>query len=135
MAIQTKLQSFGDWLKDNPSDKTSNIVSVKRFKQKSLVTPTELAFGSVAVGNQSVQMVATILNTGTEELPINAIEAVGDFFFSTNAPIGGTLRPNESAQIAVSFRPQYAAAVTGGIYVDTGDAAGNRFILLRALGT
>lgn len=99
------------------------------------IFPVELSFGTVSVGSSSNQQTAQIKNSGLQPLPIKSISAVGDYLVETNAPLEGFLDIGESAEIKVSFVPRRSGIATGGIYIDTGDAAGQEFINLVGYGT
>lgn len=97
------------------------------------VSPAALSFGSVNVGSTST-LIGTFKNVGYRSLPISAINAVGDYEITTTCPIGGELPVDGQCQISVRFKPVRAGTATGGVYVNTGNAAGAEFIRLTGVG-
>lgn len=96
------------------------------------IEPRELFFGSVNVGTNSAEQIATLTNTGISDLPITSIEAVGVFSVITDAP--ATLLPGQSCTLRITMTPTTVGAVTGAVLVQTGDAAGHEWVRLQGAG-
>lgn len=96
------------------------------------VDPPALYFGTVAVGEQSATQRAVVTNVGYRAVPIKSVMGVGDFVVSSEHP--QMLEPGETFLVAAMFAPQRGGASSGGIYVDTGDAAGREFVMLMGAG-
>lgn len=90
------------------------------------VTPTKMTFGSVTVGSMSAAQTGTVRNTGYRPLRILDITPVGEFLVTHDAPL--VLQPGETFSISVIFNPQHVGLCSGGVYIDTGNAAGKEFI-------
>lgn len=96
------------------------------------VDPPALYFGTIDVGNQSAIQRAVVTNIGYKAVPILSVTGVGDFVVSSEHPL--SLEPGETFLVAAMFAPQRGGAASGGIYVDTGDAAGKEFVMLMGAG-
>jgi aryl-phospho-beta-D-glucosidase BglC (GH1 family) len=103
-----------------------------RRKESGMLGPSEMNFGILGINDISPAQTAVLHNNGYDDLPINGMTIVGDFVITTDC--GASLLPGESCQISVQFNPKREGLLTGGIYVDTGDAAGAEFIKLRGSG-
>lgn len=101
---------------------------------RGMVTPSELNFGSIDVGNTSGTQTITVVNTGIRPLPIKEIRSSGPFVVSNNCPEGGELAPGATCSINVLFNPAQEGLLTGSVYVDTGDAAGTEYVSLLGSG-
>ena len=101
---------------------------------RGMVTPSELNFGSIDVGNTSGTQTITVVNTGIRPLPIKEIRSSGSFVVSHNCPEGGELAPGATCNINVLFNPVQEGLLTGSVYVDTGDAAGTEYVSLLGSG-
>ena len=92
------------------------------------IYPASLVYPDTKVGNTSIALTVMLTNKGYETLPINSITAVGDFSL---VPGWATeVLAGETIDVQVKFVPQGRGALTGGLYIDTGDAAGQEFISL-----
>ena len=103
-----------------------------RRKEKGQLSPSEMNFGTIEIDGLSAAQTATLTNLGYDALPINRITAVGDFTITSDCP--PHLAPGESCSVVINFNPKREGIITGGLYVDTGDAAGTEFIKLRGSG-
>lgn len=103
-----------------------------RRKEKGVLSPAEMNFGTIDIDGLSAAQTATLTNTGYDSLPIARITAVGDFTITSDCP--AHLAPGESCSVVINFNPKREGIITGGLYVDTGDAAGTEFIKLRGTG-
>lgn len=97
------------------------------------VNPPQLYFGTIDTGETSPVQSITVTNVGYRTLPILSVQAVGDFVVTSEAP--ASIEPGESFRIMVMFVPVRGGATSGGVYVDTGDAAGKEFVMLMGAGT
>lgn len=67
------------------------------------VTPSELSFGSVAIGQSSPNLYFTVLNTGSGVL--SGTCSTSPPFYFADPPCDYDLGPNEFADIALYFKP------------------------------
>lgn len=124
-----------DYYKETDHDRSSRRIRDMPFgrrKEKGIVTPDEMNFGTIEIDGLSSSQTATILNSGYDALPIRRITAVGDFVITSDCP--PSLAPGEACRVVINFNPKREGIITGGIYVDTGDAAGTEFVKLRGTG-
>lgn len=96
------------------------------------VDPPALYFGTLATGEISAMQRVVVTNVGFRTLPIKSVSGVGDFVVSSEHP--SSIEPGETFYVGVQFAPQRAGAASGGVYVDTGDAAGTEFVMLMGAG-
>lgn len=97
------------------------------------VDPPALYFGTVDVGELSAVQRVVVTNVGYRTLPIMSVSGVGDFVVTSEHP--QSLEPGETFLISAQFHPVRGGAASGGIYVDSGDAAGREFVMLMGAGT
>lgn len=95
-------------------------------KEAGALSSDEMDFGTININDVSPAQIAILYNTGYDDLLIKNMIVVGDFLITTNC--GDHLKPGETCQINVQFNPKHEGNLTGGVYVDTEDAAGNKFI-------
>ena len=107
---------------------------LERKAYKGQVLPDIMTFGSIALGSVSASQSVVVTNVGFRPLPIVDVVGVGDFIVSSNCPIGGTLPPGEACLISVIFAPKREGNQSGGVYVNTGNAAGTEFVQLLGTG-
>lgn len=100
---------------------------------KGVIGPSELNFGSIPKDALSPVQIGIITNTGYDNLPITAITVVGDYTITSDCP--SSLAPGESCHVSITFNPKREGMITGGVYLDTGNAQGTEFIKLRGSGT
>jgi hypothetical protein len=82
--------------------------------------PSNLAFGNVVV-NKSVTLTATILNTGTTNVSINAASITGTAFSIVSQPsYPVTLDPNAAVQYTIQFAPAAMGTASGMLTVTSG---------------
>lgn len=103
-----------------------------RRKEDGLLVPSEMNFGTIDIDDLSASQTATLMNKGYDTLKIKSMSVVGDFLVTTDC--GSELEPGESCSISIQFNPKREGILTGGIYVDTGDASGTEFIKLLGSG-
>jgi len=102
-------------------------------RESLVIYPTNLVFPSLVPGLVSPPFPVMITNDGYDLVVINEIKIVGDFKFYV-IPTVQSLTPGQHASLQVQFTPKREGAVTGGIYLNTGSAAGEEFILLSGTG-
>lgn len=128
-------KSFLDFIQSNPLlNNSSRVVNDWKIKPryKGSVLPSAMTFGMQTVNSQSAMQTGVVTNIGAFPLPIRSIVGVGDWIVTNNCP--AVLQPGQSCEIAVVFNPSRAGLLTGGVYVDTGDAGGTEFIQLMGTG-
>lgn len=104
-----------------------------RIKQNLSLHPGTLAFGSVAVGQTSSPQTVMVTNTGFASVQLSAIQVVGDFALSSASFT--VIEPNEIKDLQVTFTPTATGARSGGVYLNSGDAAGAEFVPLSGTGS
>jgi hypothetical protein len=92
------------------------------------LTPSTIIFGAQKVSTTSVAAQATLTNTGTGTLSVSSIATTGDFAVASTVPsgglCGGTLAPNASCIINITFTPTVTGTRPGSLSV-TDNAAGS----------
>jgi len=85
------------------------------------VSPTRLAFGSVAVGQTSGAMVATLRNDGVVSFAVNSISLTGSYasWYSQTNNCPANLAAGASCTISVRFRPQAALSKSAKLSIAT----------------
>ena len=124
-----------DYYKETDHDRSSRRIRDMPFgrrREKGQLAPDDMSFGTVAIDGLSAAQTATLTNLGYDDLPIKKITAVGDFVITSDCP--SSLAPGESCSVVINFNPKREGIITGGLYVDTGDAAGTEFAKLRGTG-
>ena len=92
---------------------------------------SNLTFGSVTVGTPS-SLPVTLTNTGTGNVSISGVSASGTGFTASGGS-GVTLAPNQSTTVTVTFDPNAAGSVTGGLVIAS-NAANSTNIALSGTG-
>ena len=129
---------YQEWKYFRLSDQWSSRIIVDHADRpalKGLLTPDAITFGTLASGNLSNVQTVTLTNVGYSPLAVDKVRIVGDFIMSSNMPVDGVLDVNESVQFNIQFAPVRDGLATGGLYVDTEDAAGNEFVNLIGYGS
>lgn len=96
------------------------------------VTPPQMEFGNILRYASSVVQQATVTNVGHLPVKIGNITAAGDYVVSTQAPT--FLLPGKQFLLSITFQPKRVGLQVGGVYVNSGDAAGTEFIKLLGRG-
>lgn len=104
-----------------------------RKPKQSALNPAELVYGYWEPNELSTPQTAVLTNIGYQDLPIASIRSVGEWTVTTDCP--STLRPGETCSITAYFNPLSSGLKTGAIYVDTGDAGGQKVVILRGAGS
>jgi hypothetical protein len=95
--------------------------------------PTNIPFGSQAVGSTSVPIVVTLKNSGTSALSITAPATSGDFAQINNC--GSALPAGGSCQFNVTFKPTTFGARTGFLTVADSATRATQAVSLSGTGT
>lgn len=99
------------------------------------VSPTSLAFGTVAVGSTSPVAVITVTNYTSAAVAINSVVASGDFIYTTGGgtPCGASIPANGICTLGVEFSPTVTGAISGNLTVSF--AAGDSPLAVSLSGT
>jgi hypothetical protein len=100
--------------------------------QTAQLSPTSLKFGNQAVGFTTVQKTVTLTNTGTAALVIGGVTTSGDF--ATNNLCPGSLAPNGSCKINVTFTPTVAGIRAGTLTLTDNAGSGTQTVPLSGTG-
>ena len=100
--------------------------------QTAQLSPTSLKFGAQAVGYTTVQKTVTLTNSGTAALVIAGVTASGDF--ATNNLCPGSLPPNVSCKINVTFTPTVTGSRTGTLTLTDNAGTGTQTVPLIGAG-
>lgn len=101
------------------------------------LSPTTLAFGSIAKGTASPPLSVTLTNSGSTALPITSITLAGTnraLFTQTNT-CGSSVAGGSTCTIRVVFTPTSAGAKTATLDVNAGGGAGTQTVALTGSGT
>lgn len=117
-----------DWFRVNRNWSSRVIHNMHPWQRpyKGVVTPSKMTFGTIKVGDQSATQTGTFRNVGYRPLKIESITAVGEFLVTHDAPL--VVEPGATFSLSVIFNPQSVGLKSGGVYINTGDAAGTEFI-------
>jgi HYDIN/CFA65/VesB family protein len=97
------------------------------------VTPTSLAFGSVATTTTSSAKTVTIKNTGTATLNINGV-SISPSQFAVSGPGSTSIAPGGSASYNVSFTPAGVSTYSGSLAFTTNSATAVASVALSGTG-
>jgi Bacterial Ig-like domain (group 3)/Abnormal spindle-like microcephaly-assoc'd, ASPM-SPD-2-Hydin/Beta-propeller repeat len=89
---------------------------------------TALNFGNSAIGVASPPMTATIENTGQSPLNISAVAASANFNVSANT-CTGTIQPQTTCTISVTFTPPTATFFNGTLTITDNDPLGTQQVV------
>lgn len=121
---------FPHHLKESSYKEHHRSGSVPRTKIS--VFPAIVSFNTLYINSASPAKRVLVKNTGELDVKISGVRVAGDYTVSHNAPV--TLRPDESFLVSIVFSPTAYGPRQGGVYIDTGDAAGNEYISLMGYG-
>ena len=79
------------------------------------VSPTALAFGSVATGSSSAPRTVNVTNSGSAAAPVGSVTTTGDF--SQTNTCGTGIGAGSSCTVTVTFRPTASGSRTGTLTV------------------
>lgn len=96
------------------------------------VAPNLLDFGDCVTGLSSYPQTILLVNSGYDLVTIHQVVPVGDFVLI--GPVVTEVLPGQTVPLQVKFAPSRAGAITGGVYIDTGNAAGQEFVKLIGTG-
>lgn len=119
-------------LNNNSSRKiTGNTKGVPPYQLT--LEPPSLNFGTAFVSQSSPPLTVKVTNTGFMVLTIIGLRVVGPFTMTNNAPL--YLKPGESFEITVVFKPRSTGWQTGGIFIRTHKDVDDTFIELTGEGS
>ena len=101
---------------------------------KAEIHPAQIYFGDTMVNNQSAFHTISVKNVGTGPLVITDVVTVGDFTGAVVETPPITIGVGGVIEVLVYFRPRETGSRTGGIYFNTGDAAGDEMVELYGSG-
>jgi hypothetical protein len=99
------------------------------------ITPTTLAFGTVAVGSTSAAKIVTLTNNQTSTLSFSDSASGNYAIVSTGTTCTGSLAPAAKCNLAVTFSPTEAGAVNGAVAISDGTSFSPQLVLLSGSGT
>src|ERR1051326_3182390 len=97
------------------------------------VTPTSLAFGSVATNTSSSSQAVKITNTGTVTLNISGV-SISPSQFAVSGPTSTSIAPGSSAAYNVTFSPMAVNAYSGTMSFSTNSATAVPAVTLNGTG-
>ena len=98
------------------------------------LSPTSLAFGSLAVGSTSSAQTVTVKNTGTGVLNLSS-ETVSAPFLKSASTCGSSLAVSASCTISIEFKPTTAATSSGTLIVASNGKSTPATVTLTGTGT
>lgn len=126
------IDQFTDLNSDQSSGPIHNYPTDKAEYMLNLF-PSSMEFADTKVGKTSSPVPLVLINTGYSTLEITGVQVVGCFELVGSYP--QILQPDQAISIMVRFAPKFKGFATGGVYIETGNAAGNEFIALNGTGT
>lgn len=132
MPAYQPLDQFTD-LNDEQSSESVHNYPADKAEFMLNVFPDTLEFTDTKVGDNSSPVPLVLINVGYSALVIANVEVVGPFELVSSYP--QELQPDQVMSILVRFVPKFKGPTTGGIYIETGNAAGREFIKLTGVGT
>src|SRR6187399_2474866 len=127
------LEHFKDTDDDASTVRIRDMPYGKR-REKLTIFPTSLVFPPIPMKSVSVPYPVMITNTGYDVVAIRSVRVVGDFATFGQVPVI-SLVPGQYAFMQLTFNPKRQGSVTGGVYLDTGNAVGEQFIRLSGSAT
>jgi hypothetical protein len=118
---------------DEQSSEPIHNYPTDKAEYKLEVFPTAITFANTKVGDASSPIPLVLMNKGYSALTIQNVRVVGDFELVDNYPL--ELQPDQALSIQIRFVPKVKGTITGGVFIDTGDAAGREFIDLAGFAT
>jgi phospholipase C len=85
-----------------------------------VLTPSQLAFGSQAVGTTSVPMTVALTNQNSFAILMGTVTATDDFIVSTNN-CPATLGPGQNCAVQVEFSPDETGSTSGTLFISDSD--------------
>jgi hypothetical protein len=112
---------------------TETIGSSTPGTSQGTVTPTSLAFGSVATNTSSTSQAVKITNTGSATLNISGV-SISPSQFAVSGPTSTSIAPGSSASYSVTFSPTAVTAYSGTISFSTNSATAVPAVTLSGTG-
>ena len=112
---------------------TETIGSSTPGTSQGTVTPTSLAFGSVATNTSSTSQAVKITNTGSATLNISGV-SISPSQFAVSGPTSTSIAPGSSATYSVTFSPTAVSAYSGTISFRTNSATAVPAVTLSGTG-
>jgi hypothetical protein len=125
------LQEFIDQDQDQTSRRIRDMPFGKH-KESLQISTGSLAFADTGKDYESPSQAIVLTNDGYGDLNIYGHELLGEFILKSDMPT--KLLPGEVATIQIAFKPTELGALTGSLYLDTGNAAGDEFVELSGTG-
>jgi len=97
------------------------------------VTPTSLAFGSVATNTSSTSQAVKVTNTGSATLNISGV-SISPSQFAVSGPTSTSIAPGSSATYSVTFSPTAVSAYSGTMSFSTNSATAVSAVTLSGTG-
>lgn len=126
----TSTYSTGDL--DNQSNLLTIALTGGATAASASLSPTTLAFGSVADGTTATQSV-TLTNSSDSALPVSGATVSSTGFSLTNNTCGASVAANSTCQYSITFSPTTEGPYTGKLTVT--DSLGTQVVQLTATGT
>jgi hypothetical protein len=112
---------------------TETIGSSTPGTSQGTVTPTSLAFGSVATNTSSTSQAVKITNTGSATLNISGV-SISPSQFAVSGPTSTSIAPGSSATYSVTFSPTAVSAYSGTMSFSTNSATTVSAVALSGTG-
>jgi len=112
---------------------TETIGSSTPGTSQGTVTPTSLAFGSVATNTSSTSQAVKITNTGSATLNISGV-SISPSQFAVSGPTSTSIAPGSSATYSVTFSPTAVSAYSGTMSFSTNSATAVPAVTLSGTG-
>jgi hypothetical protein len=125
------LQEFIDQDQDQTSRRIRDMPFGKH-KESLQISTGSLAFADTGKDYESPSLALVLTNDGYGDLNIYGHELLGDFVLKSSVP--AKILAGETATILVAFAPSEVGALTGSLYLDTGNASGDEFVELSGAG-
>lgn len=103
-----------------------------KSKLEARLLPNSVSFPATMIDTPSASYPVIVMNTGYEQLTVLGLSTTGPF--SVRNARAFSLAPGDWRSIDVTFRPTHEGEVSGSLYVDTGDAAGEELVTLYGKG-
>ena len=100
------------------------------------MSPTNIAFGTIAIGSTSSVQVVTVTNHLLSAVPINSVVASGQFVSTTGGslPCGVNIPANSICTLGVAFSPTVQGAITGDLTLNYAAGSSPQVVTLSGTG-
>ena len=112
---------------------TETVGSSTPGSAQATVTPTSLAFGSVATNTSSSSQAVKLTNTGSATLNISGV-SISPSQFAVSGPTSTSIAPGSSASYSVTFSPTAVNAYSGTMSFSTNSATAVSAVTLSGTG-